>query len=435
MERITFPLFALLAALPFYIPSLWFLSFFAFIPLLVNRSLRAHLWFGFVYGAALYWFLVKAIFLITGSLFLTVFLFAVIVSLYSLLQFGLSNLLTRLGLFYPLSFTIVEVFRLFFPFNGTPYGYLGKVLVNAPLLGLSLHYATVFGGTLFILTANYLLYKAIERWEIEGKRYLAALGGLIFAFLLPAAVYKATLKIPSYGLQIAIVQPFVEQIDKLRNGEFVKLYTERWLLTVPPSVDLVLLPETAIPAPEEGAIYDFVKSFSQFNLIFGVQSLLFDFERLSLEARNLVVYARKGKIAGVYAKTILVPFGEYTPKGFHFLERFIPYLGGIDYSPGEGETLFEVGKGVKLLPKVCNEVFYPLWGSKALKEADAVAVLSNDAWFGGNFARRHLDEVRLRAIETGKVFIFVNNNGYSGVVLPNGEYRGIPDAIVQLISF
>ncbi len=434
MERITFPLFALLAALPFYIPQLWFLSLFVFIPLFVNRSLRAHLWFGFVYGAALFWFLVKAIFLITGSLPLTVLLFAVVVAFFSLLQFGLSNILTRLGLFYPLSFTLVEVLRLFFPFNGMPYGYLGKVLVNAPLLGLFLHYATVFGGTLFILTTNYLLYRAIERWEIDGKRYLAASGGLLLAALIPAAVYKASLKIPQFGLQIAVVQPFVEQIDKLRNGVFVKLYTERLLLTVPHRVDLVLLPETAIPAPEEGAIYDFVKSFSEFNLIFGVQSLVFDFERLSLEAQNLVVYARKGKIAGIYAKNILVPFGEYTPEGFHFLARFIPYLGGIDYSPGKGETLFDV-EGVKLLPKVCNEVFYPLWWSKALKEADAVVVLSNDAWFGGNFARRHLDEVRLRAIETGKTFIFVNNNGYSGVVLPDGEYRGIPTARVQLIPF
>ena len=427
MERLTIPLFALLGALPFYIPQLWFLDFFAFLPLFVRKDLKAHIWFGFVYGFLLYAFLIKAVALTTNSIFLTIPSFLGIVLFYALLQFGLPWLLTRFGVFYPLAFTLVEVLRLFFPFDGFPYEYLGKVLVNAPLLGLSIHYLTVFGATFLILSFNWSVYKLIEHWETDRKRFFLAEVGFITALLVPAVVYKLQIHYPFYGLKVALVQPFIGQRDKMTNPDFVKLYTAYLLTFVPKNVDLVLLPETSIPV---GATHDFIRAFSNYNLLFGAEYVYFDFQRLNLVAKNLVVLAEKGRIRGIYAKEILVPFGEYTPKGFKWLERFIPYLANIEYEPDGFNKIFDF-KGLKILPKVCNEVFYPMG---ELKNIDLVVVVSNDAWFGFNFPQRHLWEVKLRAIETGKVFIFVNNNGYSGIVYPDGSYVGFPTAKVQVLS-
>lgn len=428
MARITIPLFALLAVLPFYLSPLWFLEFFAFLPLMVRRDFGTHLRFGLIYGSLLYAPLIKAIALVTGSVALTAVAYGVFVLSYALYQFGLPWLLNRLGVFYPLAFTLVEVLRLFFPFNGFPYEYLGKVLVNAPLLGLSLHYLTVFGGTFAILTFNWLLYKIVEQWEERPYRYLTLAGGLLIVLATLAGFYKSRLNIPHLGLKIAVVQPFFEQSDKIGNPAFVELYTAYLTTAVPRNVDLVFLPETSIPA--EGGLYNFVKAFSEYNLLFGAEEVRYDFERLNLVAENLVVLAERGEIRGIYAKEILVPFGEYTPKGFNWLERFIPYVGNIDYVPGKNVSPFRFG-GITILPKVCNEVYYPMGD---LKGVDLVAVFSNDAWFGLNFAERHLWEVRLRAIETGKVFVFVNNNGYSGIVYPDGRYFGLPFARVQLLS-
>ena len=363
----------------------------------------------------------------TGSILLTIFAFLGIILFYTLLQFGLPWLLTCIGVFYPLAFTLVEVLRLFFPFDGFPYEYLGKVLVNAPLLGLSIHYLTVFGATFLILTFNWTVYKLIEYWETDKKRFLFLELVLIISLLVPAAVYKFQLHYPLYGLKVAIVQPFIGQRDKMSNPDFVKLYTSYLLTFVPKNVDLVLLPETSIPV---GATSDFIKAFSNYNLLFGAENVYFDFQRLNLVAQNLVILAERGKIKDIYAKKILVPFGEYTPKGFKWLEKFIPYLANIEYQPGRFNEIFDF-KGLKILPRVCNEVFYPMG---ELKNINLVVVLSNDAWFGFNFAQRHLWEVKLRAIETGKVFIFVNNNGYSGVVYPDGSYIGFPTAKVQVLS-
>ncbi|RTZ58768.1 MAG: apolipoprotein N-acyltransferase [Gammaproteobacteria bacterium] len=428
MYLLTTPIFATLGVLPFYYELLWFLEFFAFLPLLVNRSFKNFLLFGLVFTSLLYMPFLKAFYLTAGGWLLAVLTFAVFVLTFTLLQFGISYLLTRIGVPFPLSYTAVEVLRLFVPFGGFPYEYLGKVLVNAPFLGLSLHYLTVFGGTLFILTVNWLLYKALEQWELKGRRYLLTAFGIFLIPLLLSFIYKLELQIPRYGIKVALVQPFLFQSDKLTNGVFVKLYTTYLVWQTPKSADLVVLPETSISS--EGGIYNFAKAFKDKNLLFGALWVFYDFSKLDLFAQNLAVLTLKGKIEGIYAKRFLVPFGEYTPKGFSFLGRVLPYLNAPDYLAGKRETIFTF-RGIKLYPLICNEVYFPLWEKR---DFDIGVVLSNDAWFSQIFAKRHLWEVKLRAIETGKVFIFVNNNGFSGAVYPDGTYMGLPFAKIQILE-
>ncbi|HID79964.1 MAG TPA: apolipoprotein N-acyltransferase [Aquifex aeolicus] len=428
MYLLTTPIFAILGVLPFYCEYLWFLEFFAFLPLLVNPGFKNFLLFGLVFASLLYMPFLKAFYLTADGWLWAALTFAVFILTFILFQFGASYLLTRMGVPFPLSYTAVEVLRLFVPFGGFPYEYLGKVLVNAPFLGLSLHYLTVFGGTLFILTVNWLLYKTLEQWESRGKRYILTLLGIFLIPLLLAFAYKLELQIPRYGLKVALVQPFLFQSDKLTNGVFVKLYTTYLVWQTPKSADLVLLPETCISS--EGGIYQFAKAFRDKNLLFGALWVFYDFSKADLFAQNLVLLTLKGKIEGIYAKRFLVPFGEYTPKGFSFLVKFFPYLNAPEYLAGKKDTIFTFG-GIKLYPLICNEVYFPLWGER---DFHIGVVLSNDAWFSPIFAKRHLWEVKLRAIETGRVFIFVNNNGFSGVVYPNGSYIGSPFAKIQILG-
>ena len=434
MWRITLPIFSLLAALPFYIPQLWFLTFIAFLPLFVRRDFKIHYWFGFLFSIFNYAFLLKAIYLTTHNLLLTAAIFIIFSIFFTLFQFGLPWIMSRLGVFYPIAFTFVEVLRLNFPFDGFPYGYLGKILVNIPFISLSLHYITVFGGTLFVLTVNWFIYKLIENWE-SSKRYYMAFLGISFLFVTSLAfIYKIRLKIPHYGLTIAIVQPFIKQKDKMGNISFREFYIsyllnylEHYLHMSSKRLDLVLLPETIIPP---GKIIPFIRAFKDFNIIFGAENIFFDFKTLNLRAENLAIFSEKGKIKGIYAKEILVPFGEYTPKGFKWLENYIPYLANIEYKSGRSFVTFNY-KNLKIFPLLCNEVFYFIG---PIKNVDIVTILANDGWFGLNFPIRHLSEVKLRAIETGKIFIFVNNNGYSGIVYPDGSYIGFPNTKIQILS-
>jgi apolipoprotein N-acyltransferase len=421
-------LFALLGVLPFYVDQLWFLSFVAFLPLFVNKSFKNFVRFGVIYSLLLLLPFFKAYLLAVGNPFIAGVLFGLSMFVFFLIQFGLAWFLKYLGVFLPISFTLSEIFRSYFPFNGFPYYNQGEVLVNIPFLNLSLHYMTIFGATFLVLLVNYLIYKAIENWETNRGRYFLFFITLISFISVLSFLSWKDLKISGKGLKIAIVQPFISQEDKLHNEEFVKVYTTFLVSKVPRSVDLVLLPETAIPSQ---VIKDFVKTFKELNLIFGAYKVDFDFDKLDLYALNLAIFARKGKIKGIYAKRILVPFGEYTPKGFEFLGNYIPYLANIDYTAGNKTVVFEF-KGLKLIPRICNEIFYNF--DSDLKRGNIIVVLSNDAWFYSAFVKEHLRAVKVRAIETGKVFIFVNNNGWSGIIYPNGTYKGFPFQRIQLLE-
>jgi len=420
-------IFPLLATIPFYFPFLSFLSFFAFYPLFQEKKFKTFFIFGFLFGFFLYLPLLKAIHLMGLNIVTTVFIYLILVAVYSFFQFGLTYVLTRLGLFLPLSFTLVELLRLKFPFDGFPYEYLGKLLVNFPLLKLSLHYLTVFGATFLILNINKFFFEVIHNKALTLKNFLYLFLSLS-VMLIASLVYRTTLQTPHFNLKIAVVQPFINQEDKLKNPEFVKLYTSYLLTRVDKTIDLVLLPETAIPTNE--SLFNFIRAYKELSIIFGTQKVSYDFQKQKWIAYNLVIFSNKGKVEGFYIKKHLVPFGEYTPKGFYFLKKFIPYLGGINYVSTNSQVIFKF-KNLKILPIICNEVFYPLFGRK---DFDLAVVLANDAWFGISFAKRHLMEVKIRAIETGKVFIFVNNNGYSGVVYPDGTYKGLPFAKIQEFS-
>ena len=426
MEYLTIPLFATLAVLPFYFPELWFLSLFAFLPFFANRSFKAFTLFGLTYSLLLLLPFIKAFKLTTGVWYLTLLAFSVVVFSFFLLQFGITYLLSRLGVFLPLAFTFAELIRTYFPFSGFPYFILGTLFAEIPLLKLDLSFLTIYGGSFLILFINYLLYKLFENWESKG-RYLIT-SAVLFLILLVPAVYKAgTLKIPHYGLKIAIVQPLLEQEDKLKHPEFTKLYTTYLVEKASKLSTVVFLPETALPESESAK--DFAKAFNRNILFFGKVELVYDFKNYNLYAQNTVYYAKFGVIYDKYVKRILVPFGEYTPKGFQFLERFIPYLGNIDYKPGRFLKTFDLF-GLKIEPKICNEVFYPF---KPI--GDTVAVFSNDAWFWKSFSMYNLAVVKAKAIETRKVFIFVNNSGFSGIVYPDGSYKGNPTAKVQVLEF
>ena len=427
MEKITLPLFALFAVLPFYIPQFWFLSLFAFVPLFVNRSFRAFFLFGSVFSLLLLFPLSKAFFLVIGNPFVALLAFLSVVFIFSLLQFGLSYILTRLGIFLPLAYAVAEIFRTFFPFNGFPYFKEGTVFAQIPLFGLNVHLFTLYGGTFLVLLVNYLLFKIFENWESKRESYLSLLLGL-FVFLLTGALYvKKNLSLPYYGVKIALVQPFLEQEDKLQKEEFVKLYTTYLATEAALLSDLVFLPETALPAGEGPK--DFAAAFPKNIFLFGKSELVYDFDTFRLYAQNVVYFAKYGLVYDRYVKKILVPFGEYTPCGFRFLERIIPYLGNVDYRRGKYEKVFLV-KGIKIEPKICNELFYPF---RPL--GDIVALFSNEGWFFAPFTRYTLEEIKAKSIETGKIFIFVNNNGFSGIVYPDGSYVGNPSAKIQILQF
>jgi apolipoprotein N-acyltransferase len=121
-----------------------------------------------------------------------------------------------------------------------------------------------------------------------------------------------------------------------------------------------------------------------------------------------------------YSKRKLVPFGEYVPFRplLGWLSKFVP-IGPDDFSAGLDPVPLVVGLRdgpAAFGPLICFEDTYPqLARSNALAGADAMVVLTNDAWYGeGPEAYQHAAHSVLRAVETRRPVLRCGNAGWSG---------------------
>ena len=130
-------------------------------------------------------------------------------------------------------------------------------------------------------------------------------------------------------------------------------------------------------------------------------------------------------------KRRLVPFGEYVPSAL----RWLPELFGVrigDMTPGAGNALPQTIGEAKVATLIC---FENLFGT-LLPELFAggndpthLAVVSNLGWFSSAAKGQHLAISRLRAIESARPILSVNNNGDSSVIDAEGRVllRFVPE--------
>jgi apolipoprotein N-acyltransferase len=132
-----------------------------------------------------------------------------------------------------------------------------------------------------------------------------------------------------------------------------------------------------------------------------------------------VVDPRGGLQPAYYAKRRLVQFGEYIPLRplLGWIGKFAPL--GEDATAGTDPTPLVVS-----LPNgaaafgilICYEDLFPaLARDEVLSGADALVVVTNDAWYGeGAAAYQHAAHSVLRAIETRRPVLRCGNAGWSG---------------------
>jgi apolipoprotein N-acyltransferase len=124
-----------------------------------------------------------------------------------------------------------------------------------------------------------------------------------------------------------------------------------------------------------------------------------------------------------YDKRHLVPYSEYFPvpewvRGW--LQRLnLPYS---DISKGaENQPVLHAG-GLSIAATICFEDAFGSAQRSVLGEAEVLANVTNDAWFGHSSARfQHFQISRMRAIEAQRYLLRAANDGVSAVVGPRGE--------------
>lgn len=129
-------------------------------------------------------------------------------------------------------------------------------------------------------------------------------------------------------------------------------------------------------------------------------------------------------VIGYYDKHHLVPFGEYLPLAGLLravgLAQLAPYAEG--FTQGAGPRIVDIGPA-PFAPLICYEAIFPGALYPRGERPDWLMTVTNDAWFGDSAGpRQHLDQARLRAIESGLPMARAANTGISAVIGPAGRY-------------
>ncbi len=135
---------------------------------------------------------------------------------------------------------------------------------------------------------------------------------------------------------------------------------------------------------------------------------------------SAVLLAPSGALVDRYDKINLVPFGEYVPQFFGFVNRITQEIS--DFVPGNRIVVFPM-ETHRLGVFICYESVFPDEVRQFVNGgANLLVNLSNDGYFGHSAAReQHLEIARMRAVENSRWLIRSTNDGITAVIDPAGK--------------
>lgn len=326
-----------------------------------------------------------------------------------------------------------------------------------------------FGGTLWVLVANFLIYYTIRFFRSERKKSIvfASIFVLWMAIPMVGSVmmyhhYKNNLKHEN-PVEAIIVQHNTEAYEeqyRMSNIEHTLRILEVAYPLVTDSTQLIVTAESSISHtisanslldrsyPNESYLYygftvldSVIAHHPKLNFILGLST----FETFT-EEPNIVYLKRedglyqsvhnsatcynKYGVTDLYHKSRLVPGVEKMPfpKLFWFLEDLVINLGGprTSLSPDTAQHAFQttINNGtVKVGTVICYESAYGEVFSNFVKDgAQLMAVITNDAWWGDTPGyKQHFLFSRLRAIESRRTVLRSSNPGISAFIDESGD--------------
>ncbi|MFA7387144.1 MAG: apolipoprotein N-acyltransferase [Thiohalobacteraceae bacterium] len=331
-------------------------------------------------------------------------------------------------LFLPAGWTLLEWLRSWL-FTGFPWLNIGYTQIDAPLAG----YAPLLGvygvGWLVVLSAGLIA------WGLRGAARARWLAPVLLVALWSGgeALQRVQWAQPSGPpLRVSLVQGNIPQDDKWEPDQqratlekYLGLTRAEWYPQDRPKSDLVIWPETAVPAFYHQVEEDFLAPLSAearrvgSDLLTGIPVL----DRDKWEYYNAVIGL--GAEEGAYYKHHLVPFGEYLPLRslFGSLLQVMP-LPVADFSSGGLDQPLLEAAGYPVGVSICYEIVFGEEMITQLPQAAFLVNVSNDAWFGESLApHQHLEMARMRALETGRFLLRATNTGISAIIGPDGKLR------------
>lgn len=401
-------------------------------PLRPGEALLAGWCFGLgQFGVGVYWVYISIYLYGNAGLPLSIAVMLLLVAFLALYPALMAWLLSRAransavvfytGLF-PAVWVLTEWLRSWL-LTGFPWLNLGYSQIDSPLLGFAPLFGVYGVGWMTVLSAG--LLAALLR--ASGWKRFATIPAL--ALVWGAGWSLNQLSWTDLGtdtLRVTLVQGNIPQDMKWKPAQqAATLETYVDLTRVHYDSDLVVWPETAIPAFYDDVADSFIKPLAEqlrannVSLITGIPVL----DRQHWKYYNAVLSLDEPD--RFYYKVHLVPFGEYLPlrKLLAGLLGFLP-VPQADFSAGSPNQRPLKAAGFPVGVSICYEIAFGEQLIKALPEAAVLVNVSNDAWFGDSLApRQHLEMARMRAREVERYVLRATNTGISAIIAPDGSLK------------
>ncbi|MGL5286312.1 MAG: apolipoprotein N-acyltransferase, partial [Aeromonas sp.] len=205
-----------------------------------------------------------------------------------------------------------------------------------------------------------------------------------------------------------------------------------------PDADIVIWPESAIPALEKQMVpylenLDKAMKVNDTALITGI----INFNQEERHFYNVVLGLGVTDKAGSqsyhyqqdnrYNKVHLVPIGEYVPLA-DLLRPVAPFfnLPMSDFSEGAPIQENLLAKGLRLATAICYEIVFPEEVRRNVQaNTDFLLTVSNDAWFGQSIGPwQHMEIARMRSLELSRPLLRATNTGITVATETDGRIIG-----------
>ncbi len=475
MKRIHRLLLSALSGILLSLPWLGFPGwtlFVAFIPLLILDEFFAKYKHGFpgisfwghaflatlIWNIASSWWMAKATILGVGSamLFNSFLMSLILWSAHSMRR----NYSLRLGYIALIAFWISYEYLQFNWDMEWPCLQLGSALVESVKIVQWYEYTGTFGGTLWVLLLNILIFRLAIHIQLKTpiQQSISTLFALIALFIMPLSIswpmYFSYVE-KENPRQVAIIQPNVDpynesydlEAERLKFNNFLRLAGE----VTNNETDFIIGPETVL----ENADYwnedefstneflmqlnSYLQAYNQAEMLLGVSSYknYTNEEKAPITAKNedgivydlfnTALFVNKEGVTQLYHKSKLVMGVEKTPflKYFPFLKDRILNIDGFYGTLGiEKEALNFVAKdGMQVAPVICVESVFGEYVTDFVKKgAELIFVITNDGWWKNSRGyKQHLLFSQLRAIETRRSIARAANTGTSCFINQRGD--------------
>ena len=473
-------LFAVMMSIPYLVPHTGFLALFGIVPLLCMERVadlmgKKRIWI-YHYSAFVLWNAITTFWVCNATVggglfavFANAFQMSLIFGLFRLSKKKFSGALPYIFLMV----TWIAWERFYFDAEiSWPWLVLGNAFARSIGSIQWYEFTGALGGSLWIWVTNLSIFGLlvslsdgrIFTWNWKAKT--AALTGLAALLTVPFVVsaivgsrYEDSMA-SDENLDVLIVQPNIDPYNKFQamtqdqqnailEGQIKsELAYRKTDSTATPL--LIVTPETFTGDIIVGQ-YERSKTWRRFtrlladypnvNMLFGASS--YDYINSSkapsytardlgndlwVESHNSALMIDGTARTEIFHKSKLVVAVEHTPYPRIFC-KLDDMLGGVmGRCVGQDEiTLLNVkdveGQSTKIGCAVCYESVYGEYYTDYIRKgARAMAIITNDAWWGNTPGyRQHLSYASLRAIETRRAIARCANTGISAIISPSGE--------------